>query len=217
VLSLVANLNYGTNAAAGQTLTNLPASTSDPFGAGSTFKITTTAAGLENGVIGFNSNLPNPKSACYNFHIRGQSCYPVSNPETNNVDPLPLPEALAISPNTAFVNLELETGLGNVLNMGYRLGLRNSLEHDTLGRPVTDPKNSQMSYFQNYPSYTLGTVALSRLSWPTSWRPWAAAACGARQRRSCRSPTGTGSRSRSSSRRVNASYPPPWRTRNSAA
>jgi membrane peptidoglycan carboxypeptidase len=163
VLALVANRDYGTDAAAGQTLTNLPASTSDPFGAGSTFKITTAAAGLEGGTIGLNSTLSNPKSACYDFHIAHTQCYPVSNPEVNNVDPLALPDALAISPNTAFVNLENQVGLPNVLNMAYRLGLRDSLSNDPFGRPVTNPANSQMSYFQIRPSFTLGTAALSPL------------------------------------------------------
>lgn len=161
VLALVANRNYGNNAAAGQTLTNLPAATSDPFGAGSTFKITTTAAGLEGGVIGLNSTLPNPKVGCYDFGIAHTPCYQISNPETNNVDPLALPDALAISPNTAFVHLEQQAGLPNVLNMAYRLGLRNTLANNPYGQPVKDPSKSQMAYFQIRPSFTLGTAALS--------------------------------------------------------
>lgn len=161
VLALVANRNYGNNMAAGETLTNLPASVSDPFGAGSTFKITTAAAGLENGTIGLNSNLSNPKSACFDFHIPHTPCYPVSNPETNNQDPLSLPDALAISPNTAFVNLEQQVGMSNVLNMAYRLGLRSSLEANPYGTTPKNPANAQMQYFQIRPSFTLGTVALS--------------------------------------------------------
>jgi membrane peptidoglycan carboxypeptidase len=157
VLAMVANRNYGTDAAAGQTLTNLPADTSDPFGAGSTFKITTTAAALEGGKVGLNSTLPNPKSACFQYlDPRYNKCYPVSNPETNNRDPLALPDALAISPNTAFVNLELQTGIPNVLNMAYRLGLRNTLENNQYGKPPTKANISQMQLFQNRASFTLG-------------------------------------------------------------
>lgn len=47
VLALVANRNLGTDAAKGQTTSNLPADVSDSFGAGSVFKIFTAAAALE--------------------------------------------------------------------------------------------------------------------------------------------------------------------------
>ncbi len=87
----------------------------------------------------------------------------MSNPETNNRDRLALPDALAISPNTAFVQLELDTGIPDVLNMAYRLGLRNTLEHNVYGAEPTKADPSQMMVFQNRASFTLGTAALSPL------------------------------------------------------
>jgi membrane peptidoglycan carboxypeptidase len=163
VVAMVANRNYGNDAAKGETLTNLPANTSDPFGAGSTFKITTTAAALEKGVIGLNSVRPNPPSACFQYlDPRYNKCYPVKNAE-HAAAQLSMPDALAISPNTLFVGLELDTGIPNVLDMAYRLGLRNTLDNNTFGRTPTKNYPSQMQYFQNKASFTLGTAALSPL------------------------------------------------------
>jgi membrane peptidoglycan carboxypeptidase len=171
VLALVSSRNYGTNPAAGETLTNTPADVSDTFGAGSTFKIFTTAAALEQGKVGLNSVLPNPQSQCFTFLPR-RACYPVQNAEKVNVDPLRLPDALAISPNTLFVNVELMTGMNNVLTMAYRLGLRNSMMANTAASDPNLPANqakggaykqSQLQYFQDKPSFTLGVAALSPL------------------------------------------------------
>jgi membrane peptidoglycan carboxypeptidase len=172
VLALVASRNFGQDPSKGQTLTNLPADVSDPHGAGSTFKIFTTAAALENGVVGLNSVLPNPNSACFTWDPTVK-CYPVVNAEAVNVDPLPLPDALAISPNTLFVNLELRTGLSKVLNMAYRLGMRNTMMANAVGGDPNLPKyknsgvpvlaESQLQSSLSIPSFTLGDVALSPL------------------------------------------------------
>jgi membrane peptidoglycan carboxypeptidase len=171
VLALVANRNLGQDASRGQTMTNLPADVSDTFGAGSTFKIFTTAAALEVGKIGLNSVLPNPNNACFTY-VGSRDPYCVKNAEAVNIDPLPLPQALAISPNTLFVNVELQTGMSNVLNMAYRLGLRHSLLDNTSASDPNSPANkaaggdaakSQMQSFLVSPSFTLGTAALSPL------------------------------------------------------
>ncbi|HEX5120314.1 MAG TPA: penicillin-binding protein [Pseudonocardiaceae bacterium] len=169
VVALVSNRTYGDDPRAGQTLTNLPATTSDPFGAGSTFKITTTAAALERGTVGLNTVLPNPPSACYTYlDPRYNSCYPVQNAEKAAAQ-LPLFQALAISPNTYFVGLELKTGLSNVLNMAYRLGLRDTMLTNSFGQPP-DPKahnvqisEPQIQTFRTHASFTLGVAALSPL------------------------------------------------------
>jgi len=171
VLALVANRNYGTDAAAGETTTNLPADVSDPFGAGSTFKLTTLAAAMENGKIGLNDSTPNPKSGCFQFlDPRYNKPYCAANDDLTNPDPIPIRTALAISPNTAFIGLEQATGMNNVLNMAYRLGLRKSLEANVMGgdpnsassQKAGSPYNvAQLQYFQTKPSFTLGTAALS--------------------------------------------------------
>ena len=173
VLALVANRNYGTDAAAGETTSNLPADVSDPFGAGSTFKLTTLAAAMENGVIGLNDTTPNPKNGCFPFTFANKynnKTYCATNDDATNPDPIPIRTALAISPNTAFIGLEQRTGMDKVLNMAYRLGLRKSLEANLVGgdpNSQTSKKEggsytqSQLDYFQIRPSFTLGTAALS--------------------------------------------------------
>jgi membrane peptidoglycan carboxypeptidase len=58
VAALVTNREYGVDAAAGQSMTNLPVAVSDPFGAGSVFKLFTTAAAMEQGGSGCAPNCP---------------------------------------------------------------------------------------------------------------------------------------------------------------
>lgn len=176
VAAMVANRNYGTDAAQGERATDVVADPSNVFGAGSSFKIFTTAAALENGTVGFDSMLPNPGSDCFTppNTNRYTSCYPVANDGTSYPDPISLQDALATSPNVAFVGLESRTGLPSVLAMAQRLGLRESLaSNDAGGNPVTDPtdpqsKNPQYNqpqsrYFQNLLSFTLGVSPVSTL------------------------------------------------------
>ena len=175
VLAMVANRDYGTDAAAGQTSTNIVAAASNVFGAGSSFKIFTTAAALETGKVGFSSDLANPGSDCFTPPItnRYTSCYPVQN-DGNYPDPISLQDALATSPNVAFVGLETQVGMPAVLQMAYRLGLRTTLATSDAGaRPITDPNNPlsknpqydqpQSQYFQNLLSFTLGNSPVSPL------------------------------------------------------
>ncbi|HEX7662772.1 MAG TPA: transglycosylase domain-containing protein, partial [Pseudonocardiaceae bacterium] len=175
VLAMVANRNYGTNSAAGENATNIVSNASNVFGSGSSFKIFTTAAGLETGKVGFSSTLPNPFSNCFTppNANRYTSCYPVSN-DGNYPNPISLQTALATSPNVAFVDLETQVGMPAVLNMAYRLGLRNTLSTSDAGHtPITDPNNSlsknpqynqpQSQYFQNLLSFTLGNSPVSTL------------------------------------------------------
>lgn len=174
VLALVANRTYGQNANQGQTMSNLPADVSDTFGAGSTFKLFTTAAALEQGKTGLNAMMPNPKMGCFDLPIMNKYTKPycLSNDDATNPDPIGLREALAISPNTAFVGLELATGMDNVLNMAYRLGMRNSMLSNVVAADPRSPQEqakggqyavNQLAHFHNQPSFTLGTAALSPL------------------------------------------------------
>lgn len=175
VLAMVANRNLGTDAAQGERSTNIVADASNVFGAGSSFKIFTTAAALEQGRVGFNSDLPNPGSDCFTppNNNRYTHCYPVAN-DGDYADPISLPDALATSPNVAFVGLESRTGMPAVLQMAQRLGLRTTLAtNDAGGTVVSDPadplsKNPQYNepqsqYFQGLLSFTLGDSPVSPL------------------------------------------------------
>lgn len=176
VLAMVSNRNFGTDAAQGQRSTNIVANPSNVFGAGSSFKIFTTAAALETGNVGFTSQLPNPGSDCFTppNTNRYTPCYPVANDGVNYPNPISLQDALATSPNVAFVGLESRTGMPAVLQMAQRLGLRRTLASNNVGgTPVTDPadpqsKNPQYNqpqsqYFQGLLSFTLGVSPVSTL------------------------------------------------------
>ena len=167
VLAMVANRDLGTDAAAGQTTGNIVADVSDPFGAGSVFKIFTSAAALTAHQAGLHSALPNPGSAC--FPVPGATtCYPVSN-DGHYPDPISLADGLATSPNTAFVGLETKVGMPAVLRMANRLGLRNTLRSNDAGAVPephsADPQRgeSQSAYFRDKPSFTLGDSPVSPL------------------------------------------------------
>jgi membrane peptidoglycan carboxypeptidase len=176
VLAMVSNRNFGTDAAKGDRSTNIVSDPSNVFGAGSSFKIFTTAAALESGDVGFDSELPNPGSDCFTppNNNRYTHCYPVQNDGTSYPDPISLQDALATSPNVAFVGLEVKTGMPAVLQMAERLGLRHTLaSNDAGGAPITDPadplsKNPQYNepqskYFQGLLSFTLGDSPVSTL------------------------------------------------------
>jgi membrane peptidoglycan carboxypeptidase len=173
VVALVENRNFGTGANAGDVSTNNVADVKDPFGAGSTYKLFTTAAAFENGVIGLRDSMPNPLSGCFmptGLDPRYNHCTSVSNDNQGNPDPIPLTEALAISPNTAFVGLEVKTGMPAVLQMAYRLGMRDSMLANIYGGNPNSPANqalggdraaSQFGHFRYGLSFTLGTAALA--------------------------------------------------------
>ena len=166
VLAMVANRDLGTDADAGETSSNIVADVSDPFGAGSVFKIFTAAAALSGDVAGLNTPLPNPSSAC--FALSGGRCYTVHN-DGHYPDPITLADGLATSPNTAFVGLETKVGMPAVLDMANKLGLRNTLRANDAGRTPdpgsADPQRGQpqSEYFQDKPSFTLGNSPVSPL------------------------------------------------------
>ena len=176
VLAMVANRNLGTDATRGQTGTDIVADPSNVFGAGSVFKIFTTAAALQAGRVGYDSVLPDPSSTCLTppNANRYTSCYPVHNDTPNYPDPITLQNALATSPNVPFAELESQVGMPAVLDMAQRLGLRRTLASNELGgAPVTDPADPrsadprydqpQSSYYADLLSFTLGDSPVSTL------------------------------------------------------
>ncbi|MFF1614015.1 transglycosylase domain-containing protein [Amycolatopsis sp. NPDC058278] len=168
VLAMVANRSYGTDPARGETSTDIVADASNEFGAGSSFKIFTSAAALVTGQAGLDTPLPNPDSQCFPVPDAHSSCYTVHN-DGHYADPITLADGLATSPNVAFVGLESQVGMPAVLDMAYKLGLRTTLATNDAGR-TPDPKSGnpqysepQSQYFRNLLSFTLGNSPVSPL------------------------------------------------------
>ncbi|MGW4587105.1 transglycosylase domain-containing protein [Amycolatopsis thermoflava] len=171
VLAMVANRDYGTDPARGETSTNIVAGASNVFGAGSSFKIFTSAAALESGKAGLDTPLPNQAGQCFTQPGANRYTQPycVQNDGVGYPDPISLRDGLATSPNVAFVNLEQQVGMPAVLDMARRLGLRNTLATNDAGaKPDPSSANPQYSlpqsqYFQDKLSFTLGNSPVSPL------------------------------------------------------
>ncbi|MBP2475294.1 membrane peptidoglycan carboxypeptidase [Crossiella equi] len=179
VLALVANRDYGLDADKGQTTYALPSAVANKFGSGSIFKIFTAAAALEKG-MGINNSIATPSYyASRTFKGGAARCpaagggerfYCLSNAGDNYPGSMTLQSALATSPNTGFVILEERVGMGPVVDMAVRLGLRETMATNVAGvKP--DPKSkrddlnrSQSDYWRNNKgAFTLGPAAVSTL------------------------------------------------------
>lgn len=185
VAALAANRDYGPDRSEGQTVYALPSGVYNTGGAGSSYKMFTAAATLEQGVAGIYNTIQTP-----NFHTsdvftggssrcplvaRGTHAYCLGNAEPVSSSSMTLQKALATSPNTAFVILEEKAGMGPVVEMASKLGMRETMAANLGGgqvQPDSDAfgKNqSQTSFFgpkENSPgqgSFTLGVSALSGL------------------------------------------------------
>ena len=168
VLAMGDNRGYGLKLDAGQTVQPQPFSLVGD-GAGSIFKVFTTAAALDMG-MGINAQLDVP--AMFQGKGLGSSNLPGCPPQTwcvKNAGGYPaqmsVSDALAQSPNTAFAKLIQQTGVARAVDMAVRLGLR------SYGEPGTarayDPKNNESlaDYIkrQNLGSFTLGPFELNAL------------------------------------------------------
>jgi membrane peptidoglycan carboxypeptidase len=158
VRALVANRDYGLDADAGQTSYALP-SLVQGFGAGSIYKIFTAAALLERG-LGIMAPVPVTDSYTSRVFRDNGGPYTVTNAGKYRTGSVSLQTALAISPNTTFVALEDRIGsIDPVVNMAYRLGMRQSLNaKDSLGRTIADAVKKERRG-----SYTLGAEPTSPL------------------------------------------------------
>jgi membrane peptidoglycan carboxypeptidase len=156
VVALVANKDYGTDSAAGQTVYGLPYEVFNVTGAGSSFKIFTAAAAMEQKKYGIFDTVPVP-----NFHVSpvfnwgGEHCptrpsgvrtYCVSNASDGADTSMSLQDALAKSPNTTFVILEEETGMGPVVEMASKLGLRKTMASRPADGRQPDPDHEKPEY-----------------------------------------------------------------------
>ena len=190
VVALAANRDYGTDASKGQTVYALPSGVYNTGGAGSSFKIFTTAAALNQGVAGIYSSIDVPNTyTSHMFSGGARTCQPTGSPLNtywyclgNAADysglggSTTIQNALATSPNTAFVILEEKLGsTGPVIDMASKLGMRETMASNLNGGTVdpnsTDPsKNlSQATTFgptpktPGYGAFTLGFSPLSGL------------------------------------------------------
>ncbi|GAA3551138.1 transglycosylase domain-containing protein [Microlunatus spumicola] len=152
----------GSDAKKGQTYWNYSASPemggAQGFQAGSTFKAFTAAAALENGI---------PLAKRYNARAKMDfsgadfdSCegstrvvgdFPVENSTGVNGN-MDMYRAAEFSVNTYFVQLALDVGMCDVTKMAEKLGVQSS----TPDRPI--------SWYDDKPSFTLGTAEVSPLS-----------------------------------------------------
>lgn len=159
VRALVANRDFGLDNSRGQTSYSLPSGISK-FGAGSIYKIFTAATALEKG-MGIQNIVQAPATYSSRIYKNGTAPYVVGNAEGVKSGPRTLQQALATSPNTAFVALEERAGLGDVIDMATRLGMRQTLTRsDADGDPVAakDSDTSQAAAIKrkNVGAFTLG-------------------------------------------------------------
>src|SRR3984893_7972693 len=150
VLAMGSNRTYGLNTAAGETMQPQPFSLVGD-GAGSIFKIFTTAAALDMG-MGINAQVDAPARWCVqnDGNYRGQ---------------LNVTDALATSPNTAFAKLISQVGVQRSVDMAVKLGMRAYALPGT-ARDYHPQSNESLADFvkrQNLGSFTLGPIELNAL------------------------------------------------------
>ncbi len=169
LIAMVSNRTYGLDTGAGETVQPQPFSLVGD-GAGSIFKIFTTAAALDLG-LGTSAMLDVPGR----FEARGlgeggaKGCPKETWCVENYKDPryltMGVTEALAKSPNTAFAKLISQVGVSRTVDMAVRLGLRSYAEPGT-ARAYDPDNNESLADFikrQNIGSFTLGPFEVNPL------------------------------------------------------
>ncbi|MGH3434710.1 MAG: transglycosylase domain-containing protein, partial [Thermocrispum sp.] len=185
VVALAANRDYGGDKSENETFLALPAGVYTPQGAGSSYKIFTTAAALQKGVVGLEDRISAPSHYTSKVFTGGaERCgkradgltsYCVQNYGGSSGGNPTLQMALATSPNTAFVILEEKTGMKPIVDMAYKLGMRKTMSSNMNGREPDKSSDSPLvnedlrQHFgpsKNSPgkgSFTLGPAPLSGL------------------------------------------------------
>jgi membrane peptidoglycan carboxypeptidase len=168
VIAMASNRRYGLNTDAGETMRPQPFSLVGD-GAGSIFKIFTTAAALEMG-MGINTQLEVPGT----FQAKGMGSGGAKGcpKETwcvvnagNYRGSMNVTDALATSPNTAFAKLIQMVGVPRAVDMAVRLGLRSYADPGS-ARDYDENSNESLADFikrQNIGSFTLGPFEVNAL------------------------------------------------------
>ena len=165
VLAMAANRTFGLKADQEETSYGLPYQPVN-LGAGSIYKIFTSAVALEDG-LGINYVMDVPASGYASPIYRDGAGHPIPvHNDGHYPAQLTLQEALAQSPNTAFVKLEEFTGVAPVVDMAVRMGLR-SLATTPFVNPATGKPTShsiaEVTKAQRLASFTLGDSPTSIL------------------------------------------------------
>src|SRR3954469_23303798 len=168
VVAMASNRKYGLDTDAGETMRPQPFSLVGD-GAGSIFKIFTTAAALDMG-MGINAQLEVPGR----FQGKGlgsggakgcpKDTWCVIN-AGNYRGSMNVTDALATSPNTAFAKLIQQVGVTRTVDMAIKLGLRSYALPGT-ARAYDPESNESLADFikrQNIGSFTLGPFQLNAL------------------------------------------------------
>ncbi len=165
VRAMASSRYFGVKAVEEQTSYGLPY---EPvrLGAGSIYKIFTAATALKKG-LGINDVIAVPPDGYTSPIYKDGSGRPI--PVRNAGDygaQMTLQDALAQSPNTAFVKLEEFTGIPDVVDMAVQLGMR-SLAEDPFIDPRTQQRTNksiaQVAKDQAIASFTLGVTETSVL------------------------------------------------------
>ena len=163
VVAIASSRRYGLELGDSQTVQPQPFSLVGD-GAGSIFKVFTTAAAMEKG-MGTNTVLPVPRRVQVaglgaggavgcpptQYCVQNAGSYPAS---------LSVPDALAQSPNTTFVNLIKDVGVTPTVDMAVRLGMRS---YDRKGWAVDGDSIAGFIKKNNVGSFTLGPTAVNAL------------------------------------------------------
>jgi len=168
VVAMASNRTYGLNLDAGETMQPQPFSLVGD-GAGSIFKLFTTATALDMG-MGINATLDAPAR----FEAKGlgsggakgcpKETWCVLN-DGNYRGQLSVTDALATSPNTAFAKLISQVGVQRTVDMAVKLGLRSYALPGT-ARDYDPDSNESLADFvkrQNLGSFTLGPIEVNPL------------------------------------------------------
>src|SRR5271168_3288757 len=168
VVAMASNRTYGLNTEAGETMRSQPFSLVGD-GAGSIFKIFTTAAAMQMG-MGINATLDVPgrfqTKGMGNGGAKGcpKETWCVIN-AGNYRGSMNVTDALATSPNTAFARLIQLVGVQRTVDMAVKLGLRSYGEPGS-ARNYDQESNESLADFikrQNIGSFTLGPFELNAL------------------------------------------------------